>query len=136
MRIRDLFALCAADSHRISKGESRLRLFGPGETPVLATTLPGPAGLDEGSLRSWGRDLSRAAGALAAVVPFIPLAVVVALPDPACPMLDGAIDGAQPARLLLTTTPANPIGVAMAAAESIAVPLLQHAQHVACARFN
>ena len=133
MRIRDLLALCAADSHRISKGESRLWLFGPGDTPGVATALPGPTGLEAEALRSWGRDLSQAAGALAGVVHSSP---VVALPDPACPMLDGAIDGAQPARLLLTTAPANPIGVAIAADESIAVPLLRHAQHVACARFN
>lgn len=136
MTIHDLLALCAADSHRIAKDESRLWLFGPDDMPIIATTLPGPAELEEEALQAWGRDLSQAAGALAATVPFIPVAVVVALPDPACPMLDGAIDGAPPARLLLATEPTNPIGLAIGMDESVAVQLLQHARHIACARFN
>jgi hypothetical protein len=134
--IGDLLALCAADSHRLSKSESRLWLFGPTDMPVIATTLPGPAGLEEHALRAWGRDLSKAARALAGVTPFIPIAIVVALPDPACPMLDGAIDGAPPARLLLTTLPTNAIGLQIPPDESVARQLLQHARHIACARFN
>jgi hypothetical protein len=134
--IGDLLALCAADCHRLANGESRLWLFGPGHTPVIATTLPGPAGLEDEALRSWGRDLSRAASALAGVIPFIPVAVVVTLPDPACPMLDGVIDGAQPVRLLLATAPTNLIGLTIPADESVAAQLLQHARRVACARFN
>lgn len=134
--LRDLLAFCATDNNGMAANQSRVWLCGPDDTPIIAATLPAPEGLDDDALRTWGRELSMAAGKLARITPFIPVAAVVTLPDPACPMLDGAIDGAPPARLLLATAPTNPIGLAIRMDESVAVQLLQHARHIACARFN
>lgn len=135
MTLRDLLSICAADHEAQPASASALWVFDDAGAGAHAA-VPGPGGTDDDALAGWGRTLYQAATHLAEHTPFIPIALVLLVPDPECPYLDGAAVGADPARLLLTPRPAHPIGLRTPANESIAARLLEVARRTATARFN